>query len=224
MWRHSEGHRRGLVLYLTLSVAAISVQLLTPLVMAQVMNNLQVLSGAELASQTRNLLAQYVALGFLFWLLHGPSRLLETAIAFKVKHAFQDWMMQRVTALPASWHKEHHSGSIIDGIARAVFALGEFCEGGFELLGMVTRFAGSIALLCWFAPVIGAGMTVVAIFVGAVITLFDRRLVPKYDQLNVAYTKVAAAIQDYLTNIATVSSLRLEQRVAWASGPPKAAR
>lgn len=214
MWRHSRGRRRGLVLYLTLAVLAITVQLLTPLVMAQLMNNLQVLQGAQLASQTKHLLAEYVALGFLFWFLHGPSRVMETAIAFKIKHAFQDHMMRRVTAMPTGWHKDHHSGSIIDGIARAVAGLGEFCEGGFELLGMAVRFVGAIGMLCWFAPLIGGGMLVIALLVGGVITLFDRQLVPKYDQLNTAYTRVAAAIQDYLTNISTVSSLRLEARVA----------
>jgi ABC-type multidrug transport system fused ATPase/permease subunit len=214
MWRHSKGHRRGVVVYLILSILAIGVQLLTPLVMAQLMNNLQLLSGQALAAETKHLLLQYVALGFLFWFLHGPSRVMEVGIAFKVKHAFQDWMMKRVTSMPMSWHKEHHSGSIIDGIARAVYAMGEFCEGGFELLQMATRFLGCIALLTWFSPGIGLGMLGVALLVALVIMMFDRYLVPKYEKLNLAYTKVAAAIQDYLTNIGTVSSLRLEDRVA----------
>ena len=213
MWRHSKGHRWGLVTYLTLSVMAIGVQLLTPLVMAQLMNNLQLLSGTALADETKRLLLYYVALGFLFWFLHGPSRVLEVSIAFRLKETFQDWLMKRVTALPMRWHREHHSGSIIDGIARAVYALGEFCEGGFELLQMATRFVGCIILLTWFAPVIGLGMLGIAVAVGLVILVFDRYLVPRYDQLNHAYTKVAAAIQDYLTNISTVLSLRLERRV-----------
>lgn len=213
MWRHSKGHRGRVVAYLTLSVLAILIQLAIPLVMAQLMNNLQSLSGAALASETKRLLLQYVGLGFLFWFLHGPSRVLEVGIAFKVKHAFQDWMMKRVTSLPMKWHKDHHSGSIIDGIARAVYAMGEFCEGGFELLQMATRFVGSIAMLTWFAPGIGLGMLGIALLVAFVITLFDRYLVPKYEKLNYRYTKVAAAIQDYLTNIGTVLSLRLEKRV-----------
>lgn len=213
MWRHSRGHRGSVVAYLILSILAITVQLALPLVMAQLMNNLQLLSGAALATETKRLLLNYVLLGFLFWFLHGPSRLLETAVAFKVKHAFQDWMMKRVTSLPMSWHKDNHSGSIIDGIARAVYAMGEFCEGGFELLQMATRFVGSIALLTWFAPGIGLGMLGIAVLVGLVIMVFDRYLVPKYEKLNLAYTKVAAAIQDYLTNMATVLSLRLENRV-----------
>jgi len=181
--------------------------------MAQLMNSLSVLSGEALAGEARRLLLLYVALGFLFWFLHGPSRWIETAIAFKVKQSFQDWMMKRTTALPLKWHKDHHSGSIIDGIARAVYALGEFCEGGFELLQMATRFLGSIVLLSWFAPAIGLGMLVTAALVGFVILLFDRYLVPRYERLNAAYTKVAAAIQDYLTNMSTVLSLRLEERV-----------
>jgi ABC-type multidrug transport system fused ATPase/permease subunit len=181
--------------------------------MAQLMNSLQALSGAVLAAEAKRLLLEYVLLGFLFWFLHGPSRVMEVAIAFKVKHAFQDRMMKRVTSLPMSWHKDNHSGSIIDGIARGVYALGEFCEGGLELLQMVTRFLGAIALLTWFAPGIGLGMLGIAVLVALVISAFDRYLVPQYEKLNVAYTRVAAAIQDYLTNIGTVLSLRLERRV-----------
>ena len=213
MWRHSRGHRWGVFAYFALSVLAIAVQLVLPLVMAELMNNLQLLSGQALAAETKRLLLQYVLLGFFFWFLHGPSRVLEVAIAFKVKHAFQDWLMKRVTSLPMSWHKDHHSGSIIDGIARAVYAIGEFCEGGFELLQMATRFLGAIAVLTWFAPAIGLGMLVIAVLVALVIMAFDRYLVPKYEHLNTRYTKVAAAIQDYLTNMATVLSLRLEDRV-----------
>ena len=213
MWRHSRGHRWGVFAYFALSVLAIAVQLVLPLVMAELMNNLQLLSGQALAAETKRLLLQYVLLGFFFWFLHGPSRVLEVAIAFKVKHAFQDWLMKRVTSLPMSWHKDHHSGSIIDGIALAVYAIGEFCEGGFELLQMATRFLGAIAVLTWFAPAIGLGMLVIAVLVALVIMAFDRYLVPKYEHLNTRYTKVAAAIQDYLTNMATVLSLRLEDRV-----------
>lgn len=213
MWRHSKGRRLTVAIYLTLSVLAIGVQLALPLVMAQLMDNLQALSGTALAHETRHLLSIHVALGFLFWFLHGPSRALEVGIAFQIKHAFQEWLMKRVTRLPMSWHKNHHSGSIIDGIARAVTALGEFCEGGFELLQMATRFLGAIAMLVWFAPGIGLGMLGIAVLVGLVILAFDRYLVPKYEQLNLAYTRVAAAIQDYLTNISTVLSLRLGNRV-----------
>ncbi len=213
MWRHSKGRRHTVITYLILSVLAIGVQLALPLVMARLMDNLGVLSGSALANETQRLLTIHVALGFLFWFLHGPSRALEVGIAFQIKHAFQEWLMKRVTRLPMSWHKEHHSGSIIDGVARAVYALGEFCEGGFELLQMITRFLGAIAMLTWFAPKIGIGMLGVAALVGLVIMAFDRYLVPKYEQLNTAYTRVAAAIQDYLTNIATVLSLRLGDRI-----------
>lgn len=213
MWQHSPGLRGSIVLYLTLSVLAIGVQLLTPLVMAELMNDLQVLSGPALAEQARRLLLCYLALGFLFWFLHGPSRLLETAVAYRVKLTLQDSLMRKITALPMGWHKEHHSGSIIDQVARAVYALGEFCEGGFEILHMGARFFGSILLLMWFAPEIGLGMLGMAGLVAVVILLFDRYLVPQYEALNNANSQVAAAIQDYLTNISTVLSLRLEGRV-----------
>lgn len=213
MWKHAAGYRASVLLYLIMSALAIGVQLMAPMVMAQLMNDLQVLSGPKLADQAWHLLLSYVLIGVLFWFLHGPSRVMETTISFWIKQVFQDSLMRRVTALPMSWHKDHHSGQIIDQVARAVQALGEFAEGGFELLHMFARFFGSIALLIWFAPNIGIGMLLIAVLVGCVIVFFDRILVPQYEQLNRSYNKVAAAIQDYLTNISTVLSLRLEDRV-----------
>jgi ATP-binding cassette subfamily B protein len=213
MWKHAAGYRASVVVYLIMSALAIAVQLMAPMVMAQLMNDLQVLSGPKLADQAWHLLMSYFLIGLLFWFLHGPSRVMETTISFWIKQVFQDSLMRRVTALPMSWHKDHHSGQIIDQVARAVGALGEFAEGGFELLHMFARFFGSIALLTWFAPNIGIGMMVIAFLVGCVIIFFDRILVPQYEQLNRSYNKVAAAIQDYLTNISTVLSLRLEDRV-----------
>ena len=46
-----------------------------------------------------------------------------------------------------------------------------------------------------------------------VVSIFDRHLVPLYEEGNKVLNRVASRIQDYLTNIRTVISLRLEDRV-----------
>jgi ATP-binding cassette subfamily B protein len=138
---------------------------------------------------------------------------METTVAFHIKRAFQVSLMEKVTALPVRWHRDHHSGQTIDQVSKGVTALGEFSEGGFELLHLAARFVGSIALLTWLMPVAGLSMIAVTAITALVVVLFDRALVPQYEGLNLAYNRVAAAVQDYLTNISTVISLRLESRV-----------
>ena len=210
LWRHAAGHRRVVILYVTMSVLAVVVQLAAPLLMAQLMNSL---SQPGIENRACWLLGLYALSGVVFWCLHGPSRVMETTVAFHIKRAFQVSLMDKVTALPVRWHRDHHSGQTIDQVSKGVTALGEFAEGGFELLHLAARFVGSIALLTWLMPLAGISMIGVTGLTAVAIVLFDRKLVPQYEGLNLAYNRVAAAVQDYLTNISTVISLRLESRV-----------
>ncbi|MBN9418234.1 MAG: ABC transporter ATP-binding protein [Candidatus Eremiobacteraeota bacterium] len=210
LWRHAAGHRRVVILYVTLSILAVVVQLAAPLLMAQLMNSL---SQPGIDNRACWLLGLYALTGVVFWCLHGPSRVMETTVAFHIKRAFQVSLMEKVTALPVRWHRDHHSGQTIDQVSKGVTALGEFAEGGFELLHLSARFVGSIALLTWLMPLAGISMIGVTGLTAVAIVLFDRKLLPQYEGLNLAYNRVAAAVQDYLTNISTVISLRLESRV-----------
>ncbi|MBX3166707.1 MAG: ABC transporter ATP-binding protein [Candidatus Eremiobacteraeota bacterium] len=210
LWRHASGYRRTVLLYTTMSLLAVLVQLAAPLLMAQLMNSL---SQPGIESRAGGLLGLYALTGVIFWCLHGPSRVLETTVAFHIKRAFQASLMEKVTALPVRWHRDHHSGQTIDQVSKGVTALGEFAEGGFELLHLLARFVGSVALLSWLMPLAGLTMIAVTGLTALVVVLFDKKLVPQYEGLNLAYNRVAAAVQDYLTNISTVISLRLEGRV-----------
>ena len=214
LWRSAAGFRRWVVLYALLAGAAVLVALAAPLVMAQVIQAVQTLSGAALVERTEWCLLVYVSLGVLFWMLHGPSRVIETTIAFRVKRVLQTELFRKVTALPLSWQRLHHSGETIDQIAKASQALGDFAEGGFEVIHLLTRFLGSVVMLTWLMPQAGFAVTVAGMLAIVIIVLFDRRLIRQYAAMNSSFNEVAAAIQDYLTNVVTIISLRLERRVA----------
>lgn len=213
LWRYGRDQRPKIVLYLSLASLAMLAQLALPLVMAELMSAIQHLQAAELAQRATHLAGAYAALGVLFWMLHGPSRVLECQVAFEVKRSFQLSLLKKVTELPMKWHRDHHSGQIIDQIAKASGSLSEFAECGFEVLHLVARFVGSLAILGYLMPKAAVAMLAVTLLVVVSIRLFDRSLIVQYDQLNIGNNLVAAAIQDYLTNISTVISLRLEQRV-----------
>ena len=213
MWENARGHRVQVALYAVMAGAAVLVGLAGPLVMARLMRAVQYQSGGELIASAKVYLALSVLLGVAFWLFHGPSRVMETTIAFVVKRALQMALFRKVTSLPMSWHRAHHSGETIDQVAKAATALGDFTESGFEVIHLLTRFVGSVALLAWLMPAAGAAVTIVGALAVLVIVLFDRRLVQQYRALNKRFNEVAASVQDYLTNVATVISLRLEQRV-----------
>jgi ABC-type bacteriocin/lantibiotic exporter with double-glycine peptidase domain len=111
------------------------------------------------------------------------------------------------------WHTEHHSGETIDRVAKAGSALSEFSDASFLVIQLFGRLVGAVTMMTIFMPA-AAGIVGVSIVVAvAVIVAFDRVLVPLYESGNSVLNQVASKVQDYLTNITTVISLRLEDRV-----------
>jgi ATP-binding cassette subfamily B protein len=213
LWKFAGVHRRKVILYTTMSVAAMSLNLLGPLIIRELINSVQTLSGTALIERALWLLGLFIALDLIFWVLHGPSRVLERKVAFSIKREYQSDLLHKVTALPTRWQKAHHSGETIDQISKATQSLGDFAESSFEVLNMLTRYIGSVCFLIWFMPSAGFVIGSSTFLIVLIITLFDKRLVQQYRNLNKRFNEVAAAIQDYLTNIATIISLRLATRV-----------
>ena len=213
LWRYAEGERHFVVLYMGMSITAMVLWMLMPLVMAEVMNRIQRLQGDELLTQTGLLLLLSVGLSVVAWMFHGPSRVIETNVAFSVRRTFLTRLLARVLELPVKWHQRNHSGKTIDNINRAGTALAEFCEAGFDVLGQMVRCLVSMVVLVWFMPAAGIAIAAATILVVVAIVTFDRRLVKKYETTNTRLSELAAVIQDFLTNVMTVISLRLERRV-----------
>lgn len=212
MWKQAAGRRRAIVFYGTLSLAANAIWLCTPLVVAMLMNAVQTVQGSGLISAVLLPLLLFICLPPAAWLLHGPSRVIENGVAFFVRARFLEMLFRDVTSLPMRWQREHHSGETIDQVQRATTALAEFAESGFEVIYMLARFGGALIILSLFQPWAGAAVMLMTIVVVGVIVLFDRILVEQYTALNKRYNAVAALVQDFLTNVSTVISLRLEQR------------
>ena len=213
MWRSGAGRRPQIVLHLTLSVISMGFWLSIPLIIARFMNAAQAAAYAGQLAECAWLLAAMVTMGVIGWCFHGPSRVIELVSAFCIRRNLQSELLTKVSQLPLSWHKAHHSGETIDRITRASAALGSFAEGSFEALGLITRYVGAIIMLSLFMPVAGFYIGLATCVILVAIVLFDRWLIPLYDESNSKISKVAAAVQDYLTNITTVISLRLEDRV-----------
>lgn len=214
MWENAAGNRANVVLYVALAIGAVLVGLASPLLIGRLMNAVQSQNGTELLKTSATLLFSYALLGVIVWALHGPSRVMESVNAFIVKREFQTTLFKKVTLLPMSWHRAHHSGQTIDQVARATAALSEFAESGFEVIHLLVRFLGATLVLFWLMPAAGLAIVLIGIIATGIIVLFDRRLIPQYSAQNKRFNEVAAAVQDYLTNVATIISLRLEDRVS----------
>jgi ATP-binding cassette subfamily B protein len=213
MWEFGEGRRVHIVLSMLASAISMFVWLGMPLALGKFINAAQRATSTDQLGDVVMYLTAMVALGVLAWCFHGPSRVTETVTSFFVRRCAQLRLLDKVTNLPMKWHREHHSGETIDRVSKASSALADFAESSFSVVQLLCRFIGAFVMMAIFMP---QAAIVVGLFTTAVLILivvFDKVLVPLYERGNDLLNKSSARVQDYLTNITTVISLRLEQRV-----------
>lgn len=150
-----------------------------------------------------------VFLAFLFWLFHGPARIIERQVALKIQTAYRLNIYDEITKLPLKWHQEHHSGNIITRFSRAANALYRFSEGQFVYIEVLIKFLASLGFLIWISPIIGFLSLCSSLLVIFVIFWFDKKLIPLYDQENELDNHVGGVLYDYISNMTTLLTLRL---------------
>lgn len=211
LWTYSAGRRHLVVLYVLSFVVSHALHMCEPYVVGQILNGIQhAASGQEGLMQIWWHLGMLLLLSVGFWVFHGPARLVERRNAFFVRRAFKQNVFTIVTSLPMQWHRANHSGQTINRISKASQALFSFSENSFQAIGMVISPLGALVALTLVMPsaaLVAAGVVVCFL---TVVVLFDRVLLPLYDQVNERDHHVASALHDYITNIKTVVTLRLE--------------
>jgi ABC-type multidrug transport system fused ATPase/permease subunit len=205
-----------MLLYSLLFIGAQAVSLLEPWVVGQLLNVVQMDINKVSVNKMLAELGLYLSILFVievvFWLLHGPGRVIERIVAYNTKAAYKTHMFSLVSSLPLKWHRQHHSGESIDKINRATESLGEFLDQSFEVNYMLFRLIGSQIMLFCFMPFAGWVSVITTAVAFGVVYIFDRYLFGQYGVLNKNDNHVASALHDYVTNIETVITLRLERR------------
>ena len=217
-WRYAGSQRPLMLGALVLFALAQATMLAEPYVIGQLLNAVQ-RNVSDHAPAEKMLHDIYVYLGiffaiqFFFWTFHGPGRLIERIAQFHIKVNYKCKLFQMLTELPLQWHREHHSGDSIDKINRATNSLSEFFDASFEVTYMLFRFVGTQVILFFFMPTAGIVSMITAVVAATIIFKFDSVLTNQYSELNRLENKVASAVHDYVTNIVSVITLRLENPV-----------
>jgi len=213
-WDYANEYRRLLVAYIVMLCLAQGLSLAEPYVIGQLLNTVQTGSSTpKVFHDVIFYLFLYLILQVVFWCFHGPARILERLLAFRIRTNYKKELFTFVTQLPVKWHKDNHSGENIDRINRASGALSDFISNSFEVIYTLIRLIGSHIILFFFLPqaaYISLCATLVAL---TMIFSIDRFLFQQYKDLNVFENRIASAVHDYVTNIITVITLRLEMRV-----------
>ena len=215
VWHYSEGNRRNVLLVWTIFVLAEGFSVVVqPQIWAKMMDIVQ--SEGVTNDNIRTLILLLLAtIGTtaVFWLMHGPARVMETVNGFKVRLAYRKHLLRGVMTLPLEWHAGQHSGEIIDKIEKGIQALYQFTKNSFELIYAIVRFFGSFIMLAYLFPPSAGVVIAMMVFTFWIVTRFDKVLIVQYRALNKNENKISASVVDSIGNIVTVIVLRVEKLV-----------
>ncbi|MGV8163078.1 MAG: ABC transporter ATP-binding protein [Candidatus Nanoarchaeia archaeon] len=211
-WQFSKGNRKNVVLYVCLSIIANIFVFLQPLVLAKLLNVIQL----EGISQD-NLMKIIIIVSFFvftiagFWLFHGPSRIIERQNAFYVRANYKKYLVDGVLSMPPEWHQEHHSGDTIDKIEKGTNAMYQFSGGTYEVVETIVRLVGSVGALLYFNLMSGFVAMFFIVVAVLIILRYDNRLRVQYKEINHAENSTSQKVFDFVSNITTVIILRMEK-------------
>ena len=210
LWRHAEGRRGKVVLFVVLLVLAQVVRLTIPWFFGEAVNALQTRGMEGLAQARNDLLLMLAAVG-VAWTMHGPARIVERFTALVVRERFADALHAKALALPVRWHEQHHSGETLHRMTRATSSLASFAQSQFIYLQNTVSVLGPIAALFVVSRATGAAAMVGYAAIAFFVVRIDSVMVRLVREENRAERRYNSALVDCLGNIATVLTLRLQE-------------
>jgi len=208
-WRYAEGMRGRVVLATALLLLAQVARLGTPWLAAQALNAIQ-LSGTEHLHRAYLLILAIIGTTVLAWLLHGPGRVLERQIGVAVRRNVADRLYARVVHLPQTWHETNHSGETLHRLQKTSHALFDFAQHQFIYLQSFVNLAGPLIALCLVSALLGTVAASCYAVTALIILHFDVKLMKLALEENAAERRYSAVLSDFLGNVSTLISLRLQ--------------
>ncbi|MTB52042.1 ABC transporter ATP-binding protein [Lewinella sp. W8] len=212
-WRYAEGMRRRYVLIYLMFIGVNGLISLQPIIFGLFINFLQAGEGNLL----RGALIYgglYMAIIFGFWSLQWPARLMERRMAFELSRRLMLESYDRIVHLPLDWHRRHHSGDTINRARKGYEALRLFFDNGFAYFQTITRMVIALIAIVIFSPIFGGIAVVLGLVILMTVLTFDGPIIEANKAINDRENELMAGLSDNLSNIITVTTLRLGTRTA----------
>lgn len=212
-WRYAAGmHGKYVLVYVMFTGVNLLISL-QPILYGLFINHLQQGEG-DLLRGSLMYVGLHVGLILAWWALQWPARLMERTMAFDISQRLLLETYDKIIHLPLAWHREHHSGDTINRARKGYEALKNFFDNGFAYFQTVARMLIALIALIWFSPVFGLIASVAAVIIVLTVLSFDKPIIQANKDTNDRENELMAGFADKLTNIITVTTLRLGKRTA----------
>ena len=208
IWRYGIPWRGTIVKYYIVYILAAFIKCLGPYAFGRTIIILQNFHAGRLG-EAIYWLVMGLGIKLIFFILHGPSRIIECNIALKIQQTFELNLYEKLSRLPLKWHQTHHSGVTTTRVKRASKALYNFAEDQYIYIQAIFTFLTSIGFLLWISIPIGILNLISGAIIMSIVILFDKKLIPLYNTENEIENKIGAVLIEYLNNMTTILTLRL---------------
>jgi ATP-binding cassette subfamily B protein len=212
-WQSTHGDRVRFFGFIILSIFAYTIDLVVPWAIGWILNVFVAQGFTQAAfDQSLQYIAVYVVLRMSTTTFHHIARYLQGTCAYSARFNKLEEVFGALVGFPLKWHVHHHSGENLSRLNRSVGAIeGVINNYIWQIVdGMVKFFFATFALFTLDFEV-ALTVLIMGFITVAIMLLFNRRLTKKWRSNNRFFDKLNRTCVDYLSNIITVKTLRLEK-------------
>lgn len=212
-WAATQGDRTRFFAFIVLFFIANSLELVIPWSIGWTLGVFVREGINETSFQTGLLgIGGYVVLRMLYTVSHHYARYFQGTAAFSARFKKLSEVFSALLSFPLKWHVHHHSGENLSRLNRSVGAVEAVISNYiWQLVEGVVKFGFATVALFALDLWVAISVLVMGFITIMVMILFNARLTKNIRKNNRFYDTLNRTCVDYLSNIITVKTLRLEQ-------------
>jgi ATP-binding cassette subfamily B protein len=211
-WESTAGTRVRFFCFVSLYVIAYSLDLLVPWAIGWTLG-VFVKNGLtqEAFNQSLNGIALYVGLKMAYAASHHFGRYFQGTTAYNSRFKKLEEVFTALITFPLKWHVHHHTGENLSRLNRSVGAIESVVSNYvWQIIDGVMKFFAATLLIFALDAEVAVVVLVMGFVTVMVMILFNARLTRNIRKNNRFYDRLNRTCVDYLSNIITVKTLRLE--------------
>lgn len=212
-WESTATNRLRFFGFVALYIIAYSIDLLVPWAIGWTLG-IFVKQGLtpEAFNESLKGIGLYVGLKMLYAASHHFGRYYQGTTAYGARFRKLEEVFTALISFPLKWHVHHHTGENLSKLHRSVGAIESVVSNYiWQIIDGVMKFFAATMLIFALDAKVALTVLVMGFITVMVMILFNARLTRNIRKNNRFYDKLNRTCVDYLSNIITVKTLRLER-------------